>query len=145
MKPWIAGRLDSARRGFLATSTDNTPHIVPIVFVRVDQLLFSPIDGKPKSNLQLRRIRNLEQNPVCSLLIDHYSENWTELWWLRLDCRASVTPMNDDIARGLKEKYRNYESISVGESAISLSPQHWRFWSMDRLESTRESPLARPE
>ena len=134
MKSWIAERLDSARRGFLATATDNTPHVVPIVFVRIDQLLFSPIDGKPKSKQQLRRIRNLERNPVCSLSIDHYSENWNELWWLRLDCRASVIPMNDDIARGLKEKYRNYESISVGESAISLAIHNYRFWSMDGAE-----------
>ncbi len=130
VKAWIREVLDSTGRGFLTTVADNVPHVVPVVFVRLGDLIFCPIDGKPKSKGILRRIRNLEANPRAALALDHYSEDWEKLWWLRLDCQASIKAMSPEVARMLKQKYRGYETYDVGTSVIKLSCHNWNFWSM---------------
>lgn len=130
LKSWVKEVLDATGRGFLTTVADDVPHVVPVVFVRHDDQVFCPIDGKPKSKGMLRRVRNLEVNPRAALVLDHYSENWEELWWLRLDCHASIENMTDDVARLLRQKYRGYEFYDVGLSLIKLSCHNWNFWSM---------------
>lgn len=130
MKAWIRVVLDGTSRGFLTTVADNVPHVVPVVFVRLDGLIFCPIDGKPKSKGILRRVRNLEINPCAALALDHYSEDWEKLWWLRLDCQASIESMSPEVARLLRQKYRGYETYDVGSSVIKLSCYNWNFWSM---------------
>lgn len=130
MKTWIKDLLDDTGRGFLATLTENVPHIVPVVFVRQDDQISCPIDGKPKSKQNLRRVKNLETNPNAALMLDHYSEDWEKLWWLRLDCRASVVEMSPEIAALLRQKYSGYEDYDVGTSVIELICFNWNFWSM---------------
>ncbi len=130
MDEWVCQLLDSEPRGFLATCNDDVPHVVPVVFVRLDDRIYSPIDGKPKSTARLRRVRNIEQNCRVSLILDHYDEDWKKLWWLRLDCQASVVPSSCDIADLLLEKYPQYQSVAVGSSAIEMTNIHWQSWSM---------------
>lgn len=153
MKSWVREVLDATGRGFLATVGDNAPHVVPVVFVRLDDYIFCPIDGKPKSKGILRRVRNLEANPRTAFVLDHYSEDWEELWWLRLDCHASIATMSDEVARLLRQKYRGYEVYDVGLSLIKLSCHSWNFWSMSgsneglaglrpKIESKNESGSA---
>ena len=84
-------RFAQARVARLATiGPDGRPHLVPIVFVLVDDVVWSAIDSKPKSTRALRRLDNIRSNPQVSLLVDHYSDDWAALWWVRVDGEARV-------------------------------------------------------
>jgi PPOX class probable F420-dependent enzyme len=105
------------------------PHQVPIVFARVRERLWSPIDAKPKQASELARVRHLRANPAASLLLDDYAEDWSRLWWLRVDATARVvepdTPDADPLAAAavaaLRAKYPQYEQVEVlREPAVLL-------------------------
>src|SRR5579884_3635564 len=75
----------------LATAgSGGKPHIVPICFAIEGSRLYFAIDQKPKSGRPLRRLANIEANPQVSILVDHYEEDWSRLWWIRLDGIAAV-------------------------------------------------------
>ena len=106
----------------LATRTSSgRPHTVPIVFAHSDGDLWSPIDGKPKRGGELARIRNIAAHPDVAVLLDHYEEDWQQLWWLRLDGRASVAegrelgadPELAPAAIALREKYPQYGTVPL--------------------------------
>jgi hypothetical protein len=48
------------------------------------------LDLKPKSGARLKRLRNVGENPLVTILADHYTEDWEELWRVRGDGRAEV-------------------------------------------------------
>src|SRR6202000_2774806 len=65
----------------LATVTpDGVPHLVPVVFAVAGDTIYTAVDAKPKTTRQLRRLANIENNPQASLLVDHYADDWTQLW-----------------------------------------------------------------
>ncbi len=118
----ISRLLDTWPVGILASvDSEGRPHQVPVVFARVGSLLWSPVDAKPKAAGELARVRNLRANPRASLLLDHYDENWTRLWWLRVDANARVAEPPDPDAdpevtaavAALRRKYRQYHDIPV--------------------------------
>jgi len=79
-------RVEEARVGRLATVGPGAqPHLVPCCFVLSGDVLYSAVDAKPKTSLRLQRIRNLMANPSAALLIDHYQDDWSQLWWVRVD------------------------------------------------------------
>jgi PPOX class probable F420-dependent enzyme len=70
---------------------DRGTHLVPVVFTMVgDDRIVIAVDSKPKSSRRLRRLANIEADPRVSLLVDEYDDDWTRLWWVRVDGRASV-------------------------------------------------------
>src|SRR6187397_2768867 len=84
-------RFAQARVARLATiGPDSRPHLVPIVFVVVDDVVWSAVDSKPKSTRALRRLDNIRSHPRVSVLVDHYDDDWTSLWWVRIDGDAQV-------------------------------------------------------
>ena len=83
---WARKHFAEARVARLATvSGDGSPHLVPIVFAAVGERLISSVDDKPKDTAQLRRLDNIAVNPFVSVLVDEYSDDWTQLWWARAD------------------------------------------------------------
>jgi len=99
----------SARVARLATvGADGRPHVVPICFVLDGDTLYTAVDEKPKRTRALRRVRNIEQNPLVDVVIDHYEEDWTRLWWVRLRGRARVTELDEQTLGLLRTKYPQY-------------------------------------
>lgn len=99
---------------------DGRPHLVPVVFVHQGGVLWSAIDGKPKSGRELARVRNLRRNPHATLLIHHYDEDWTLLWWLRIEGEAEVRSLADAAGAeetaavaALREKYPQYAAVPI--------------------------------
>lgn len=79
-------RVRDSRVGRLGTVTpEGRPHLVPVCFALLDEVAYTAVDAKPKSTLHLRRLQNIETTPTACLLVDHYDENWSRLWWVRLD------------------------------------------------------------
>src|SRR5215471_9385467 len=74
----------------LATLGPAGPQLLPVVFARAGECLWSAVDGKPKSGGELARVRHVRADPRVALLLDEYTEEWSELWWLRVSGRASA-------------------------------------------------------
>jgi PPOX class probable F420-dependent enzyme len=113
----------------LSTSDERGPRAVPIVFVRVGEALWSPIDGKPKRGGELARVRRIRRDPRVSLLLANYDPEWTALWWLRVDGEAEIRNASehdrnaDESAAiaALRQKYPQYALVPVlGPDALLL-------------------------
>src|SRR6187551_931402 len=90
--------LASARRAVLATiREDGSPRLVPITYAVAHDgdamVLYSALDEKPKAvgdRRELARVRDILVRPRVAVVVDHWSEDWTELAWVRLDGTASL-------------------------------------------------------
>ncbi len=130
--PTMRRRVSQARVARLATvRADGRPHIVPCCFAVDGDIVYSVVDAKPKASLALRRLENVRLNPSVSLLIDHYTEDWTALWWIRLDGTASVVEsggVRDHALGHLREKYDQYVREPPPGPVISIIVASWRAW-----------------
>jgi nitroimidazol reductase NimA-like FMN-containing flavoprotein (pyridoxamine 5'-phosphate oxidase superfamily) len=74
-----------ARIARVATvDSDSKPHLIPVVFVFCNYFFYLPIDNKSKRARpeKLKRTKTIQQNSNVALLIDGYSENWKELFFI---------------------------------------------------------------
>lgn len=128
--------LAQARLGRLATvDADGRPHVVPVCFGLVDDLLVTPIDEKPQrvAPEDLRRVRNIDTNPRVALVVDHYSEDWDELGWVQILGRGRLEWPGDgrhrDGVTALEEKYDQYaEHDLASRPLIWIEPGSVRSW-----------------
>ncbi len=113
---------------------DGTPHVVPVVFAMAEgreDLVYTAVDAKPKSTQRLRRLDNIEHNPAVSLLVDHYDDDWSRLWWVRADGSASVHRSGDEVAIGyaqLRRKYSQYERVQLDGPVVRIEIRRWASW-----------------
>lgn len=125
-------RAGAARVARLATvDPDGRPHLVPITFAISGDVLYTAVDDKPKSTQRLKRLRNVETNPQVTALIDHYSDDWHELWWVRLDGTAEVLGSGEGVGEGdrlLREKYDQYVRQPPRGPVIRMTIQRWHGW-----------------
>jgi len=125
-------RLGEASVGRLATVTsDGHPHVVPCCFVLWGDVIYTAVDGKPKSGRTLRRIENLEANAAFALLVDHYDDNWSHLWWVRVDGSGRI--VSDDgegseAVRLLAGKYPQYRDVAIPGPVLALDIGSWTSW-----------------
>jgi PPOX class probable F420-dependent enzyme len=114
----------------LATvGADGRPHLVPIVFAVDGDTLVSAVDQKPKSTRRLRRLDNVAANPAVSALVDHYEDQWTRLWWVRLDGVGRVEPsVNEHWCALLAEKYRAYAEQPPDGPFLVVAITRWSGW-----------------
>ena len=116
-------RREAARVARLATTDpDGRPHLVPIVFALDGDTLYSAVDRKPKRSQTLRRIENARARPDVTILVDHYEEDWSRLWWIRVrGPRASSTTATSGSARS-GCCARNIRSTAPSRRLGSCSP-----------------------
>ena len=119
-----------------------TPYLVPVVFVldNDNDYYFIPIDEKTKRSRpeNLKRVRNIQENPNVALLIDEYNEDWTKLYFVMIQGKASIlggkkleqneVPLLEQARKLLRRKYHQYQKISVGEYLIMIMPQKVIVW-----------------
>lgn len=121
-----------ARVARLATvDVDGCPHVVPIVFVIQGETLYTGVDAKPKRSRRLRRIENARARPDVTVLVDHYEDDWSRLWWVRLDGRARVLDAGAEaeLALGLLiEKYEQYRREGPDLPVLAVDIRAWRVW-----------------
>ena len=125
-------RVAAARVARLATITDDgRPHLVPCCFALAAGTIYSAVDGKPKTTLALRRLTNIQANPAAALLVDHYDDDWSALWWVRLDGVARVVADPPERARALTllaAKYPQYTRAPPPGDVIAIDVTAWRAW-----------------
>jgi PPOX class probable F420-dependent enzyme len=116
----------------LATAgPDGRPHLVPVVFAVREQVVYTAVDAKPKTTQRLRRLANIERNPQVSLLVDHYDEDWAQLWWVRVDGHATIHHDGATVHTGrdlLRAKYAQYQSVSLSGPVIAIEVGRWSSW-----------------
>jgi PPOX class probable F420-dependent enzyme len=127
-------RFAAARVARLATVTPaGDPHLVPIVFVLLGDVVWSAVDRKPKSTSRLRRLENVTAHPRVSLLVDHYEDNWSTLWWVRADGVATIETL--DAARealtALAGKYPQYRAEPPPGPVIRVDVDTWAEWAAE--------------
>lgn len=103
--------VDAERVARLATvDPDGRPHVVPICFAIDGDTLYTAVDEKPKSTRRLRRLANIEANPQVEIVVDHWDENWSRLWWVRLAGRAKIVERHERALELLQAKYPQYRA-----------------------------------
>lgn len=123
--------IERARVARLATaSRDARPHLVPITFATRDDVIVTAIDHKPKGTRNLRRLRNIAENPAVAVLADQYDDDWSRLWWARADGIAEVTEgaNHPDLVAALIEKYPQYRQHPPDGSLIVIQVHRWSGW-----------------
>jgi len=81
---------------------------VPICFALDGDVLYTAVDEKPKRTRRLARLADIERDPRVEVVIDHYDEDWSELWWVRLRGRARVVEHDGRALELLRAKYPQY-------------------------------------
>ena len=120
-------RFAAARVARLATAdAAGTPHLVPITFVVTEDVIWFAVDDKPKRSRELRRLDNIRTNPAVSVLVDHYEDDWSKLWWERADGTAEV--IADGPVDLLAEKYPHYRDRPPAGPFVKITVQRWSAW-----------------
>ena len=136
MQSWTRERFAASPVARLATVTGaGHPHLVPVVFALEGDTVWTAVDSKPKATRALRRLANIEAQPRVSLLVDHYDDDWSQLWWVRADGDAVVIPVDGGAgAAGLSSlvaKYPQYREQVPAGPLIRITVDTWRSWSAD--------------
>ena len=131
MQASVARRLfATARVARLATAdAEGVPHLVPVTFAMDGEDVVSAVDAKPKTTAALRRLRNITANPRVSVLVDHYEEDWSRLWWVRADGHATVAHTDERAIAALTAKYPPYLHTPPAGPVVRIRITTWRGWS----------------
>ena len=130
--------LNTQRVGRLASaSRDGAPHVIPVCYACDGAALYIALDAKPKrvAPERLRRIRNILENPRVALVIDRYSDDWSELAYLLIQGTAAlVRPGDAEHSRAvalLRERYVQYLAMPIEQQpVIAIRPAKVVAWGL---------------
>jgi PPOX class probable F420-dependent enzyme len=125
--------LAEARVGRLATvDADGNPHVVPVCFILDGDAVYWAVDHKPKATRRLRRLANIQAHAVAELVVDHFAEDWAELWWVRVRADATILepgPEAEGALDLLAVKYEQYRERRPDGPVVRLTVRRWTAWS----------------
>ncbi|MET0144686.1 MAG: TIGR03668 family PPOX class F420-dependent oxidoreductase [Ilumatobacteraceae bacterium] len=133
--PWVLEALASARVARLGTvGRDGAVRMVPICFAVVDGWVVSAVDHKPKRTGQLARLDDIADRGQATVLVDHYDEDWTQLWWVRVRGRAEVLAPDAAATAAVDALVAKHEQYRVRRPSgvvyrIALDELRWWHWS----------------
>jgi PPOX class probable F420-dependent enzyme len=107
------------------------PHVVVATFAVEGDTVYTAVDQKPKSGTNLKRLRNVAENPRVTMLADEYSEDWDRLWWARADGRAVVLTGEREMAgplRLLASRYWQYREARPTGPVLAVTVERWSGW-----------------
>lgn len=115
-----AGFARAMRVGRLATA-DRTgrPHVIPVCYAYAEGVFYIALDAKPKrvEVTALKRVRNILDNPQVALVIDRYSDDWSQLAYLLVQGAAHLlAPPNaehDQAVALLRDRYPPYQAMPI--------------------------------
>jgi PPOX class probable F420-dependent enzyme len=130
---WVDAALATTPVARLATvGDDGAVRLVPVCFAQVGGALASAVDHKPKRTGQLRRLDDMRATRVATMLLDHYEDDWTRLWWIRVRGAASVLDGDDPMAAAsldaLASKYHQYAERRPSGPVWMVALDELRWW-----------------
>jgi hypothetical protein len=66
-----------------------------------------------------------------TVLAHHYDEDWSRLWWVRVDGRATIETAGSDFDRGLialRRRYLQYGSVALTGPVIRIEIEQATTW-----------------
>ncbi|MHB8375937.1 MAG: TIGR03668 family PPOX class F420-dependent oxidoreductase [Dehalococcoidia bacterium] len=120
--------LDDTLRAFIAAvrvarlataDVHGRPHVVPICFALEGDILYTPVDEKPKRGdiTRIRRLRNITHEPHVQVLVDVYDDaDWSNLRYVQFRGRARIIEAGDEHARALaalRARYPQYRAMAL--------------------------------
>lgn len=120
---------------FATADGGGAPYAVPICYAFDGECIYTAIDLKPKrvGGRELKRVRNILENPQVALVIDDYSEDWSELAYVMVRGVADLIESGEDRQRAedlLRQKYQQYETmLQPGCPVIRITPERVISWS----------------
>ena len=139
LSPQQLDLLAAAPVGHLATaSAQGVPHVIPICFAVGGQAIYSVLDQKPKrtSLFRLRRVRNIQENHNVSLVVDHYEDNWGNLWYILVTGNAELLlegAEREEAVALLRQKYVQYLEMPIDPNpVIRITPNQVVSWGINQ-------------
>lgn len=128
--------IDSQRVARLATAdAAGHPTAVPVCYACDGERFFIALDEKPKSvdARKLKRVRNIEVRPEASLLIDQYSDDWSQLGYVLIHGHAEIIPpehpLHSQALALVRARYIQYRSMHLEIlPVIVITPQRISSW-----------------
>jgi PPOX class probable F420-dependent enzyme len=116
----------------MATVSPDGPRIVPVTFAwHAGTVVWAVDEVKPKRGPRLRRLRDLAADPRVALLVDHYQDDWSALWWVEL--RGPASTLEGGAAEAgldaLAARYPAYRQARPPGPVIAIRPDRWTWWS----------------
>ena len=136
-EPAVHDFIESARIGHLATvSGAGEPHNIPLCFWFDGSRFYFVIDEKPKrkSGAEIKRMKNIAENPQVALVLDHYDEDWRRLAYVLIRGDARIVEDGAEYAlviQHLRHKYAQYHTMLLTQEknpAIRIEPEHVYAW-----------------
>ena len=136
--PFSPGAAEFVRKHRIArlatADAGGAPYAVPVCYAFDGERIYSAIDLKPKrvGGRKLKRVRNISENPRVALVVDDYSEDWSELAYVMV--RGSAAIVQDEEERQsaeslLRDKYPQYrELLEPGCTVIRITPHRVVSW-----------------
>jgi PPOX class probable F420-dependent enzyme len=138
MAPGVEAFLQAGRVARLGTADSaGQPLVVPICYAFDGHHCYSAIDQKPKRqpSEKLKRVSNIRENPLVSMVVDHYDEDWSRLRYVIVQGRAELLTEGAEFARAaelLLEKYPQYRRLTLPRDSgliIKITPERVVQWS----------------
>jgi PPOX class probable F420-dependent enzyme len=110
---------------------DGHPHLVSVCFALDADRLYTAVDAKPKRTQQLARLRHIAAEPRVAVLADHYEDDWSRLWWVRMDGRARLVDDPGERERGLTllaGRYPQYRDSPPDGPMLAVDAERWSGW-----------------
>jgi PPOX class probable F420-dependent enzyme len=132
-EPWVVDALGRARVARLGTvDARGGVRLVPICFTIVDGWVAGAVDHKPKRSGQLHRLDDIEAAGRATVLVDHYDDDWSQLWWVRISGRAVVHRERDQeavvVLAALAAKYPQYADRPPSGAVYRIALDEVRWW-----------------
>jgi PPOX class probable F420-dependent enzyme len=128
-------RLAQSKVAYLATiSAEGRPHIVPFVFALDRDTMYFAVDAKPKTTTNLKRLNNIAANPAVSVLVDHFEDDWSNLWWVRADGSARVVADPTEAEHAMEllaNRYPQYRAARPPGPVVAIQIDRLTGWSGD--------------
>lgn len=136
--------LASQRAGRLATAdASGAPHVIPVCYACDGAQMYIALDAKPKrvDPTQLKRVRNILANPQVALVIDRYSDDWSQLAYLLIQGTANLIapggPAHAEAVALLRSRYPQYLTMPIDEQpAIAIAPTRIVAWGALAISTT---------
>ncbi len=133
LNPQTRSILETAQVARLATSCNDQPHLIPVVFVFDGIHIYIPLDEKKKKSASpenLKRVKNIMKNPRVAFLVDRYDDDWTELFFIMITGKASILPAENcaEAFGKLASKYPQYQKVGHGSTCIRIKPERVTAW-----------------
>lgn len=100
------------------------PHAIPVCFACDGTLFYIALDAKPKrvAPTQLKRVRNILENPRVALVLDHYDDDWRRLGYMLIRGEARLLPPDQPahvVAIDLlRARYPQYRAMPIHEQPV---------------------------